>query len=249
MVAAIAPAPGTEQTDSVFQLSVIRATVEGLYDGVMTFAELKDHGDFGIGTSEGLDGELVVLDGKFYQLKADGSALEAEDQIKTPLATVTFFDPDCSFVIQEQANFSRLQEIIDRQLTTKNIFYAVRVDGDFDYIKTRSVPAQEKPYPPLVEAVKGQTTMDFFSLNGTIVGFRYPEFAEGLGFPGYHLHFINEERSGGGHLLDCMVKNATITIDEIWGLEMMLPQDQEFYRADLSEKKKEELERAESNPD
>jgi acetolactate decarboxylase len=234
--------------DNIFQVSVIRATVEGLYDGAMTFGDLKKHGDFGIGTFERLDGELVVLDGVFYQLKADGTASLAEDSMDTPLATVTFFDADRNLSTDEKMNFTDLESYLDEHIPTENIFYAIRIDGSFDYLKTRSVPAQEKPYPPLAEAVKEQTTLEFHNVTGTMVGFRYPDFAEGLGLPGYHMHFITSDRSSGGHLLDCVVRNASISIDEISEFEMALPRDQDFLRADLSDDKQEELKAAESNP-
>jgi len=235
--------------DNIFQVSVIRATVEGLYDGVMTFEDLKDHGDFGIGTFERLEGELVVLDGEFYQLMSDGTARIAKDSMETPLATVTFFDADKNLSLEEEMNFSELESYLDGHISTENIFYAIRIDGTFDYIKTRSVPAQEKPYPPLAEAVKEQTTLEFNNMSGTIVGFRYPDFAQGLGLPGYHMHFITFDRSSGGHLLDCVVRNASVSIDEISEFEMALPKDQDFQRADLSDDKKEELKKAESDTD
>jgi acetolactate decarboxylase len=62
------------------------------------------------------------------------------------------------------------------------------------------------------------------------------------------MHFITSDRSSGGHLLDCVVRNASISIDEISEFEMALPRDQDFLRADLSDDKQEELKAAESNP-
>lgn len=63
------------------------------------------------------------------------------------------------------------------------------------------------------------------------------------------MHFITSDRSSGGHLLDCQVeKNATVRIDEISDFEMVLPEDKEFYSADLTGEKQEELKAAESNP-
>lgn len=251
VIACLTPSSSSSEEireDNIFQVSVIRATVEGLYDGVMTFEDLKEHGDFGIGTFERLDGELVVLDGVFYQLKADGTACLAEDSMDTPLAIVTFFDVDRNLSLEEEMNLTELESYLDDHIPTENIFYAIRVDGTFDYLKTRSVPAQERPYPPLAEAVKEQTTLEFHNVTGTIVGFRYPDFAEGLGLPGYHMHFITSDRSSGGHLLDCVVRNASISLDEISEFEMALPKDQDFHRADLSDDKQEELKTAESNP-
>ncbi len=122
----------------------------------MTFEDLKDHGDFGIGTFERLEGELVVLDGEFYQLMSDGTARIAKDSMETPLATVTFFDADKNLSLEEEMNFSELESYLDEHISTENIFYAIRIDGTFDYIKTRSVPAQEKPYPPPGRSRQGE---------------------------------------------------------------------------------------------
>ncbi len=243
------PAHAASSNDSIFQVSVIRATVEGLYDGVISAGELKKHGDFGIGTFERLDGEMVDLDGHIYQLKADGTTTVANDSMRVPLATVTFFRSDRNLSLDKRLNFTQLQAFLDSRIPTRNIFYAFRIDGTFDYVKTRSVPAQSKPYPPLAEAVKNQSTLEFRNRQGTIVGFRYPAFARDLGLPGYHMHFITSDRSSGGHLLDSQVeKNAIVRIDEISDFEMVLPEDKEFYGADLSGEKQEELKVAESNP-
>ncbi len=37
--------------------------------GTMTVGELLEHGDLGLGTLDSIDGELIVLDGKAYQVK------------------------------------------------------------------------------------------------------------------------------------------------------------------------------------
>ncbi len=242
------PVLAASSNASIFQVSVIRATVEGLYDGVISVGELKKHGDFGIGTFERLDGEMVDLDGLVYQLKADGTTRIVNDSMRVPLATVTFFRSDKNLSIARKLNFTGLEAFLDSQIPTRNIFYAFRIDGTFDYVKTRSVPAQKKPYPPLVEAVKNQSTLEFENRQGTIVGFRFPDFTRDLGLPGYHMHFITSDRLSGGHLLDCQLENATVKIDEISDFEMVLPGDRAFYSANLSVEKQEELKKAERNP-
>lgn len=68
---------------SLFQASTINALVEGINEGDTTVKELKKHGDFGIGTFDDLDGEMIELDGKFYQIKSDGHAYPVKDSMKT----------------------------------------------------------------------------------------------------------------------------------------------------------------------
>jgi acetolactate decarboxylase len=224
-----------EETDRdvLFQVSTINALLKGLYDGEITFKELKNHGDLGLGTFNSLDGEMLMLNGKFYQVKADGTVHLAADSMKTPFSVVTFFEEDTSIVIDSNLNYNSLEEFLDKILPTKNIIYAIKIEGLFKYIRTRSVPAQEKPYLPLAEVVKTQPEFEFHNEEGTLVGFRFPEYLDGINVPKYHLHFITEDRKGGGHLLECETEKIKIGIDFTRKLFVSLPETKEFYKADL----------------
>jgi acetolactate decarboxylase len=234
--------------DVLFQTSTINALLEGVYDGDTTYKELKKHGDLGIGTFNALDGEMIGLDSNFYQIRSDGIAYPVEDSMKTPFAVVTFFEPDKTFLLDKSLDYNQLEEYLDNLIPTKNIFYAIKIEGVFSYIKSRSVPRQKKPYPPLADAVKDQTVFEFYNVRGTIVGFRLPEYMKGINVPGYHLHFITEDRKTGGHLLDCRIQNAKAEIDYAAEFYMVLPENDEFYKADLSKEKQKLLKHVESNP-
>ncbi|MFH1903989.1 MAG: acetolactate decarboxylase [bacterium] len=231
--------------DVLFQTSTINVLLEGGYDGEMTYEKLKHRGDFGIGTFNGLDGEMIGLEDKFYQVKADGRAYLVDDSMKTPFAVVTFFEPDKSALLDKAENYGQLEQHLDKLLPTENIFYAVKIEGAFKYIKTRSVPRQNKPYPLLVEVVKNQSTFEFNNVKGTIVGFWCPSYVEGINVPGYHLHFITEDRKAGGHLLECHLQNARIDVDYTSEFYMALLKSDEFYKMDLTGKKQKELEKVE----
>ena len=231
--------------DVLFQISTIGALLEGVYDGETTYGELKRHGDFGIGTFNGLDGEMIGLEGKFYQIKTDGIAYLVDDSMKTSFATVTFFESDKSALLEKIENYDQLKKCLDKLLPTKNIFYAIKIEGVFKYVKTRSVPGQNKPYPLLVEVVKTQSIFEFHNVKGTIAGFWCPCYVEGVNVPGYHLHFITEDRKAGGHLLECHLQNARVEIDYTSEFYMALLKSDEFYKTDLTRKKQKELERVE----
>ena len=231
--------------DVLFQISTIGALLEGVYDGETTYGELKRHGDFGIGTFNGLDGEMIGLEGKFYQIKTDGIAYLVDDSMKTSFATVTFFESDKSALLEKIENYDQLKKYLDKLLPTKNIFYAIKIEGTFKYIKTRSVPEQSKPYPLLVEVVKTQSIFEFHNVKGTIAGFWCPSYVEGVNVPGYHLHFITEDRKAGGHLLECHLQNARLDIDYTSEFYMVLLKSDKFYKTDLTQKKQKELERVE----
>lgn len=135
--------------DVLFQVSTLDALLAGIYDGEMTYGELEEHGGFGLGTFNQLDGEMVALDGEFYQVKEDGAAYPVPDSARTPFAVVTFFEPDQELSVTGPVDYEGLKRELDDSLPTKNIFYALRIEGEFDYLKVRSVPKQTKPYKPL----------------------------------------------------------------------------------------------------
>src|SRR4030066_387652 len=142
--------------DVLFQTSTLSALSEGDYDGDLTYKDLRQHGDFGLGTFDNLDGEMIALAGEFYQIKTDGKAYPVEDSMETPFAIVTFFETDKVVSLDNISDYEQLKQCLDSVLPDKDIFYAIKIEGTFEYIKARSVPAQFKPYPSLDEALKGQ---------------------------------------------------------------------------------------------
>lgn len=211
----------------------------------MSCSQLKKQGDLGIGTLEGLDGEMVVVDGQVFHVKDDGKVYPVADEVKTPFASVTHFEADQIQKLTNITSFEHLQQQLDSMITNPNLFYAIRVDGTFKYLKTRSVPKQEKPYPPLVEVTDKQPTFEFEDIQGTLVGFWCPNYVEGINVTGYHLHFINADRQVGGHLLECQLQEGTLEVDQSTGFHLALPEDETFARTDLATDRSEEVERVE----
>jgi acetolactate decarboxylase len=213
-----------QDPDTLFQVSTINALLNGDYHGSITFGDLRRNGTFGIGTFDGLDGEMIGLEGRFYQIKADGIAYPVPDFMTTPFAVVTPFEADQIVSVQDGMDYEGLQRYLDGLISDTGIFYAVKIEGLFKYIKTRSVPRQKEPYPPLSEAVKDQTIFEFHNIKGIIVGFRCPDFVKGgINVPGYHLHFITADRKAGGHLLACQIQQGTIALDDTSKFYMVLP--------------------------
>jgi acetolactate decarboxylase len=229
----------------IFQSSTINALLKEVYDGDMTYGQLRKHGDFGLGTFNALDGEMIAFDGMFYQIRSDGVAYPVDDAQKTPFAIVQFFQPDFHEALDREMDYEQLKSFFHSVLPTRNFFYAIRIDGFFKYIETRSVPRQIEPYPPLVEVVKAQPVFEFFDVQGTLAGFRFPDYALGVNVPGYHLHFITEERKAGGHVLDCRIQNGKIAVEHTSNFHMELPKEGAFLNADFTKDQRETIRQVE----
>jgi len=212
-----------EEKKIFFQYSTIDALLQGLYDGQMLTKELLEHGDFGLGTFNALDGEMIVLDGVVYQVATDGVARVMPENTTIPFATITTFKADKNVTTTQDMNCSQLHDYIDTLLPEKDIPYAIKIDGVFTYIQTRSVPKQQKPYPPLADVIEKQKTFDFFQQDGTIVGFKMPTYIGTLNAQGYHFHFLTHTKQAGGHVLQCRTQNISIEIDylEKWEIELL----------------------------
>jgi len=209
--------------DTLFQVSTIEALFRGEYDGNLTFGKLSRHGDFGIGTFNALDGEMIALDGDFYQIKADGKAYNVTSEAITHFSSVTFFEVDKEVSLSNITDYKNLKKHLDSLLAEKDLFYAIKIEGTFRYVKTRSVPAQTKPYSPLLEVLKNQPIFEFNNIKGAMVGFYCPSYVGGINAPGYHFHFITRDRKAGGHLLECQLEDAKVKIDYTDEFYMMLP--------------------------
>lgn len=210
--------------DTLVQYSTIESLLAGNYDGFVSISTLKENGDIGIGTFDELDGELVMIDQKVYKIKDTGNAEEVNNSIKTPFASVTYFDKDISKQLMNIGNYDSLQQELDKFITNRNLFYVFRVDGTFKNTKVRSVPKQEKPYPVLSEVTKNQPTYEYKDIKGSLVGFWCPEYVGGINVPGYHMHFISEDRTKGGHLLDVSFEKADVSADVTNAFSMELSQ-------------------------
>lgn len=218
----------------VYQYSTIGALLDGVYDGEATVADILQHGDFGLGTFNHLDGEMVILDGVCYRLRADGTATRAAQTDRTPFAAITRFHRDFGIAIAERTDRAAVTAAIDQRITSTNLIYAIRVTGHFADLHTRTVMEQQQPYPPLTEATEGQAETRFTDVSGTLVGFRTPDFEQGISVAGYHLHFLNDDRTAGGHVLDFTLERGDVAVSGASQLHLSLPTSGAFLQARLS---------------
>lgn len=214
----------------IFQVSTISALIEGILDGDTPYREVMRHGDLGLGTFNALNGEMVAVDGDYFQMFSDGSISPVNPDDLTPFCAVTFFAGDAAIEIKERASRDEVLAQLDAAVPSENLFYPLRIDGHFARVTTRTVSRQAKPYPSLSEASAHQVEHAFANVEGTIVGFRSPQYAQGLTVAGYHLHFVDAERRCGGHVLDFDLNWGAVLADQDADIHLELPTSEQFMR-------------------
>jgi acetolactate decarboxylase len=231
---------------TLFQVSTSRALVQGVYQEAVSSAVLLTHGDFGLGTFDDLDGEMVVLEGVVYQVRSDGSVHRVDGNAGTPFATVLHFSPDGTAALKSVPSFAELCAICDKHRISQNLFYAFRVDGVFSSMHTRAMQHTENG-TSLTTAASVQPEFRFSDIEGTLVGFWSPQFAGSVDIPGYHFHFLAGDRTRGGHVLECAGESLSLQFEAVKEFHLSLPDSEEFLRADLTTDRSSDLTAAEGN--
>jgi acetolactate decarboxylase len=235
----------TADDDALVQFSLLAALAADDYVGSASLRDVLSAGDFGVGTFDRLDGEMIVLDGKMFQALADGTVRPADLEGTTPFAAVTMFAADGRIEKLSCATLDDLDSQLDRKLPHRNLPYALRVRGLITSLTIRSVRAQTPPFEPLVDVVKDQATWQHRDLRGTLVGIRCPQWMGTINVSGYHWHFLSDDRKIGGHLLACEFADCALDYDECTSVVIRLPQTAEFDSFDASTVTDEDIDKIE----
>lgn len=218
---------------TIFQVSTSGAIVQGLYQGCVSVADLRRLGDLGIGTFEDLDGEMILIDGRCFQARSDGIVVEAPDDALTPFATVVSFAPDSTADVADVTSYEMLTTLIDGLRKSKNGMVSLRITGRFDAMHVRAACRTESGID-LVEATSRQSLFEFADVPGTIVGFWSPEYTQTISIAGYHMHFISDDRTMGGHVLDLSASSLHVEINDVNDVRLAIPETTAFLEADLN---------------
>ena len=248
------PPEKAEVTDSnretVYQVALLQSLTQGYYDGIIKVSELKQHGDTGIGTFEGVNGEMIVLDGKVYQALGDGSVKEADENETVPFSNVTFFDKDFAVTLSNIPDINALKTMLTQSVNEngKNLFYMVKINGTFPKMNVRSELKQEKPYKSLDKALAtDQREFNYENIKGTVVALYCPDYMGGLNTPGWHFHFISDDKTKGGHILELAFDTAEAEFDATRDFDMYLSDNKEFQGMELSKDVSDAIKKVETN--
>ncbi|WP_243310662.1 acetolactate decarboxylase [Fundidesulfovibrio agrisoli] len=219
LLAACAP---KQTTPALYQYAVFDSFAAGEYAGSISLDALRAHGDFGLGTFHGLDGEMIVLDGVIYRADANLSLSRPAGATLSPFADLVFFKPASTLDLSGVATLKELGQALDARLP-KDGFAAVRIEGTFSRLLIRSVPISQPPYPDLGQALLKQNKKELLNARGTLIALRAPDQPTGAWVAGWHFHFVSQDKTTGGHTLEASVDAAQAGIMPIRQFELELP--------------------------
>ena len=246
---AMTTAAPAQDKETVYQVALLQSLTLGYFDGSISVKDLKTHGDTGIGTFEGLNGEMIVLDGVVYQADENCKINVMGDKVLVPFSNVTFFEKDFSVKLRNVADKDALEKILNKLVDKQgqNYFYMVKIPAEFNSILIRSERGTKEPYPTLVEALKTQKEITPKNISGTIVGLYCPQFMSSLNSVGWHFHFISADKKIGGHVLDLNIKSGEAQFDLTENFEMKLPHKKNFNGLNFNQDLKEDIRKAEQD--
>ncbi len=236
---------GRGMSNKMFQVSTLQALVAGYTRSVITVQELLGRGSVGLGTFEGVDGELILLDGVCYRAQQDGTITKPALDVGVPFASVASVQDGTAFELGEVPDMDALAH----ELTCKvdeafalNSLHVVTVDGTFEYVSARSESAYRADHVTLKDMLATtQREFVFEKLDGALVCVYHPEFMDGINAPGWHVHFLSADRTKGGHVFDVSLVRGSAVMHRIDCIEIQLPATAAFDTYSLIETSKEEV--------
>ena len=216
----------------MFQVSTLQALMLGYTKSVITVEELLKHGDTGLGTFEDVDGEMIVLDGHCYRAKSDGTINETDGKTGVPFCAVSYMNTQSEYELENVRSIDELKRFLDVTIDESfalNSMHIVRIDGMFNKVMARSEEGQKSRHVELKKILENnQQDFCFENINGTLVCIYFPDYMDGINAPGWHLHFVSDDKTRGGHVFDMELKCGKASFCRKSTIEIKFPATAEF---------------------
>ena len=237
------------EQNRMYQVSTLQALALGYTKTVISVSELLQNGDTGLGTFEDVNGEMIIMDGHCYQARWDGAVSEANPNAGVPFSAVARLLGERQFEMSEKQDIESIRTELTQRIEEHfglNSMHVVRIDGEFEKVDARSEEPYRSHHITLKEVLdKKQTSFVFENIRGSLVGVYFPDHMDGINMPGWHLHFLSEDRTKGGHVFNVVMKKGTVRLDKISRIEIDLPKAAAFDTYSLKQASEEEIKKVE----
>ena len=235
--------------NKMYQISTLQALALGYTRAVISAEELLKEGDTGLGTFEDLNGEMIVMDGQCYRADQNGHVSVVSPETGVPFAAVARLYGEQQFPMENMADISAVKEELTRKIEERfglNSMHVVKIDGEFAKVDARSEAPYRSHHVSLKEILdKNQKAFIFENIRGSLVGVYFPDYMDGINMPGWHLHFLSQDRTLGGHVFDVSIKDAKAMVDKVTNMMINLPKEAAFDTYSLKQDLQEEIESVE----
>ena len=231
--------------NKMFQVSTLQALVAGYTRSVITVQELEGLGNVGLGTFEGVDGEMILLDGVCYRARQDGSVVKPTPDAGVPFASAASVAEGTVFELEGPLDLDALKHELTCRIDEAyalNSMHVVTVSGTFDSVSARSESAYHADHVTLKDMLATtQREFVFENVDGTLVCVYHPDYMDGINAPGWHVHFLSEDRTRGGHVFDLSLVRGHAVMHKIDRIEIQLPATPAFDTYALKETSQKEI--------
>lgn len=235
--------------NKMYQVSTLQALALGYSRKVVTVGELLQKGDTGLGTFEDVNGEMIVLEGHCYRADQDGWVRVVAPDTGVPFAAVAKHYGEQRFALNAMPNIEAVRAALTEMIESRfglNSMHVVRIDGEFETVDARSESPYRSHHVTLKKILdENQKAFVFHNICGSLVGVYFPDFMDGINMPGWHLHFLSDDRTRGGHVFDVSVRTGMARVDKISSMELDLPKEAAFDTYALKQDLREEIESVE----
>ncbi len=235
----------------MYQVSTLQALMLGYSRAVISAGKLIENGDTGLGTFEDVNGEMIVMDGRCYRADNRGNVSEVDPETGVPFAAVAKLYGNQCFPIENIPDMKSIQAKLTMKIEEVfglNSMHIVRIDGIFEKVDARSEAPYRSHHIPLKQILsQTQEAFVFENIRGSLVGVYFPDYMDGINMPGWHLHFLSEDRTKGGHVFDVSIREGMARVDKIGNMFMNLPKEAAFDTYSLTEDLEEEIKAVEGS--
>lgn len=231
--------------NKVYQVSTLQALALGYSRAVINVEELLKEGDTGLGTFEDVNGEMIVMEGRCFRADQNGDVTVVSPDTGVPFAAVAKLYGEQQFKLGNVPDITSVRNELTRKIEERfglNSMHVVRIDGLFEKVDARSEAPYRSHHITLKEILgKNQKAFLFENIRGSLVGVYFPDYMDGINMPGWHLHFLSEDRSKGGHVFDVSVLEGVAKVDKISNIYINLPKEAAFDTYSLKQDLQDEI--------
>ena len=218
--------------NKMYQVSTLQALALGYSRAVINVGELLHEGNTGLGIFEDVNGEMILMDGHCYRADQEGHITEVALDIGVPFAAVSKLYGEQQFTLKNMPNIESIRTELTRKIEEKfglNSMHIVKIDGYFTKVDARSEAPYRSQHITLKDILsQTQKAFIFDDIRGSLVGVYFPDYMDGINMPGWHLHFLSEDRTRGGHVFDVSLQEGAVKLDKISNIFINLPKEAAF---------------------